>query len=429
MIYQLPKNVTFDTQSGLLRSQESEVQLTQRQNQLLQLLCDNTEYINKESIITHLYGDRYTSNESITKLISLLRSKLAEVDLHDTLETRKNYGYKLIVSAQRVVTNEKRVKTSKSNKKATKIIYILAILLLSFSIAFYGYFKKPITPITPGFVDVKLTKEANLHKDSFCAEITILKLRGFVSNLQFTQDKNIKGVYSIVIDSVNGGTLVTLRNNPTDTIELHKTYPHLFDKNMHQLLFDVLDVIGFSNKRNNEGAISLMNDFLTSYREQSQYYCTAQYDWYQFMTGAVTVDEHGKNAKELLDSFDVDNLKPITILLYMKFAYEAYSFGMIEKDEFESIIYNEPILSSNIISIRAQKALYEHDYNRVVDILSNNTSNLDSYLSLILSNAYLQLGEDKKAKALLYTVSQQLPNAYKENFHKYVDRMFRRDIN
>ncbi|MDA9556606.1 helix-turn-helix domain-containing protein [Vibrio sp.] len=423
MIYKLLNNVTFDTHSGILRSQKSEVQLTQRQNQLLQLLCDNTEYIDKESIITHLYGDRYTSNESITKLISLLRSKLAKIGLQDTLKTRKNYGYTLIPSAQLVVPPKE---DKRSNHKK---IYMLCALSLFFSIVLFSYFKEPKIPITPGVVDIKITQEARRYKNSFCAEVTLLSLKGFVSNLQFTQDETVKGVHSIVIDSVDGGTLVTLRNNLADTITLQKTYPHLFDKNMYQLLFDVLDVIGFSNKRNNEGTASFKSDFLKSYREQSQYFCTAQYDWHQFMTGAVTIDEHGKNAKELLDSFDVDNLKPITILLYMKFAYEAYSFGMIEKDEFENIIYNEPISSSNHIAIRAQIALYEQDYNRVVDILSITTSNLDSFLNLILYNAYLQLGEDNKAKVLLYTRNKQFPNAYQENYHKYVERMFRRDIN
>ncbi|MDA9556605.1 winged helix-turn-helix domain-containing protein [Vibrio sp.] len=416
MIYKLSDAVVFDDNSGLLKLDDGEIQLSARQSQLLQLLCKNSgEYVSKDSIINALYSNRHASNDVITKFVSLLRAKLLEANLEDVIETRKSYGYKVNV-IQLVIPSKK------SHLLNNHFLYVFIISILVLGIGYYIYLKEQQAPIAiaPGTINIQLSERASHYKDSFCAEASVLALRSVSTHYQFLQGENVKGVYSIFIDSIDEGTSVTLTNNLTDTIELQKTYPSFVNKNMYQLRTDVYDIINVSN-RPHEPVIK------EAYNNNATYFCTAQYDWHQFMTGKVTKEEHGKNAKALFDSFSVNELDKFTLILYLKFAYESYSFGSISKNDFENIIYNEPISTSTRTTIQAQIALYNGEYDRVIEILSSRDTNLDTYSHLILYNAYAEQGEQKKAKAILYSFYRQFPEEYQEHLYKYVDTMFKRE--
>ncbi|MDA9556607.1 winged helix-turn-helix domain-containing protein [Vibrio sp.] len=420
MIYKLSDDVLFDTISGMLKSSTCEVKLTQQQNQLLHLLCkESHDYLTKETIISTLYNNNDTNNQVITKLIFLLRSKLSEVDLHDYVETRHNYGYKIKSSVELLSPNQEK-KREKTKHKS--LIYISISCVLILGVALLSYLQKPTTLITPGVIDIKITKQATEQKDSFCAEVSLLSIMSFTPNYDFSQNENITGVYSIFIDHIDGGTSIKLTNNTTDTIELQKTYPTLFNENMYRLLSDVLNIIRISHREQYS-----IESVKKAYSNNTQLFCTAQYDWFAFMTGKTTSKEHAVNARALFDSFSIDELDEITLILYMKFAYEAYSFGTLEQDVFEDVIYNDPISSSKSTSIQSQIALYEKDYDRVINILSSSEANINGYTRLILYNAYLKRGDHVKAKSLLYTFNQHFPDAYQDNLHKYVDIMFQKE--
>ncbi|MDA9556604.1 winged helix-turn-helix domain-containing protein [Vibrio sp.] len=414
MIYKLSDAVVFDDNSGLLKSNDGEIQLSPRQSQLLQLLCKNSgEYVSKDSIINAIYSNRHPSNDVITKFVSLLRAKLLEANLENVIETRKSYGYKVNV-IQPIIPSKK------SHLLNNRFLYVFILSILVLGIGYYIYLKEQQTPIAPGTISVKLSERASHYKDSFCAEASIFALRSVSTHYQFLQGEEVKGVYSIFIDYIDGGTSVTLTNNLTDTIELQKIYPSLINQNMYQLRKDVYDIINLSN-RNHELGVQV------AYNKNARYFCTAQYDWHQFMTGKVTIQEHGENAKALLDSFNLNELDKFTLILYLKFAYESYSFGSLEQSEFENIIYNEPISSSVGTTVQAQLALYNEEYEKVIEILLSRDINLDSYSHLILYNAYIQQGKHKKAKAMLYSFYRQFPDEYQEHLYKYIDTMFQRE--
>lgn len=92
------KNLVFDIGRGIVKNNNKEVILTKNEIIIFNLLLTNKDRIvSKDELMTELWNnDEYINENALTVNISRLRSKLAELDYKDLIETRKGIGYRIV---------------------------------------------------------------------------------------------------------------------------------------------------------------------------------------------------------------------------------------------------------------------------------------------------------------------------------------------
>ncbi len=89
------KNLTFDTQKGVIKKDDKEIILTKNEMIIFSYLLSNqNKIVTREELMTTLWDNtEFVNDNALTVNISRLRSKLKEVGYKDAIDTRKKQGY------------------------------------------------------------------------------------------------------------------------------------------------------------------------------------------------------------------------------------------------------------------------------------------------------------------------------------------------
>lgn len=89
------KNLIFDMEKGIIKNNESCIELTKNEIKILSLLLKNkNKVVSRENLMMSLWeSDEFVTDNALTVSINRLRSKIKELDLEDFIKTKKGIGY------------------------------------------------------------------------------------------------------------------------------------------------------------------------------------------------------------------------------------------------------------------------------------------------------------------------------------------------
>ncbi|BAU28755.1 DNA-binding response OmpR family regulator [Aneurinibacillus soli] len=89
------KQAMLDSKAGTLTHAEQKIELTKNEFNILHLLMKNAgTIVNRDKIMRSLWEDEsFVDDNTLTVNINRLRKKLADIQLHDFIQTKKGQGY------------------------------------------------------------------------------------------------------------------------------------------------------------------------------------------------------------------------------------------------------------------------------------------------------------------------------------------------
>ena len=91
------EGLSYDTQSGSLTYDGTDIELTRLEKRIIRKLLENRpEVVSREDLMMDLWDtDEYVSDGTLTTVVSRLRSKLKAACGEELVETRKRRGYRI----------------------------------------------------------------------------------------------------------------------------------------------------------------------------------------------------------------------------------------------------------------------------------------------------------------------------------------------
>ena len=88
-------NLIFDTEKGIIKREQQEIELTKNEFKILKLLIDNKgKIVSRSSMMMSLWNDdEFVNDNTLTVNITRLRNKIKELGLDDFIKTKKGIGY------------------------------------------------------------------------------------------------------------------------------------------------------------------------------------------------------------------------------------------------------------------------------------------------------------------------------------------------
>lgn len=88
-------NLIFDTEKGIIKKEQQEIELTKNEFKILKLLIDNKgKIVSRSSMMMSLWNDdEFVNDNTLTVNITRLRNKIKELGLDDFIKTKKGIGY------------------------------------------------------------------------------------------------------------------------------------------------------------------------------------------------------------------------------------------------------------------------------------------------------------------------------------------------
>ncbi len=88
-------NLIFDTEKGIIKREQQEIELTKNEFKILKLLIDNKgKVVSRSSMMMSLWNDdEFVNDNTLTVNITRLRNKIKELGLDDFIKTKKGIGY------------------------------------------------------------------------------------------------------------------------------------------------------------------------------------------------------------------------------------------------------------------------------------------------------------------------------------------------
>ena len=92
------ENINFETNTGILRFKEAEVELTKSERQIVtKLMKERPEVVTRENLMRVLWNtDEFVSDSTLTTMISRLRTKIITGCGQDLIQTKKGQGYYIL---------------------------------------------------------------------------------------------------------------------------------------------------------------------------------------------------------------------------------------------------------------------------------------------------------------------------------------------
>ena len=89
------KNIKINIQKGIIYNDQTSIILTKNEMIIFSYLLNNqNRIVEREELMTNLWDNfEYINDNALTVNISRLRSKLKELGLASSIETRKGIGY------------------------------------------------------------------------------------------------------------------------------------------------------------------------------------------------------------------------------------------------------------------------------------------------------------------------------------------------
>lgn len=130
--------ITFNTNEKYLELADNRVSLDKQSSDILQLLIETKSPVSKETLLIHIWQNRFVSDAAISSAIRRVRKALAEFDGEkEYIKTLSKVGYQINVVVKPKNSPDKTKKVLLTSHLNLKILVLISILLLS--VAYWQY--------------------------------------------------------------------------------------------------------------------------------------------------------------------------------------------------------------------------------------------------------------------------------------------------